>query len=162
MTTTGRSKYSYLLESVSIPIVIVEEAAEVFEAHIVASLSQQTQQLILIGDHEQLRPNPSVYNLSLNYNLSMSMFERLINNGVSHSTLHVQRRMRPEVCKIMNFIYPNLVNHTSVLASPNVRGLKRNVFFMDHKYPESSNEMMASKVNVKEAELVVRFVAYLF
>lgn len=42
MTTTGRSKYSYLLESISIPIVIVEEAAEVFEAHIVTSLSQRT------------------------------------------------------------------------------------------------------------------------
>lgn len=90
------------------------------------------------------------------------MFERLINNKVSHSTLHVQRRMRPEVCRIMSHIYPNLENHETVRASPNIKGLKRNVFFMTHKFPESQNEMMASKVNVREAELVVRFVTYLF
>ena len=78
-----------MLKKVNFPILIVEEAAEVFEAHIVSSLSQQTEHVILIGDHEQLRPNPTVYNLSENYNLSMSMFERLIKNKVEHSTLNV-------------------------------------------------------------------------
>lgn len=89
MTTTGRSKYSRFLDKVDMPIVIVEEAAEVFEAHIVTSLSASTQHLILIGDHEQLRPNPAVYDLSYKFNLSMSLFERLINNKMEHSTLNV-------------------------------------------------------------------------
>lgn len=87
MTTTGRSKYSAMLKDVNFPIVIVEEAAEVFEAHIITSITPKTEHLILIGDHEQLRPNPAVYKLSHDYNLSMSMFERLIKNGVPHSTL---------------------------------------------------------------------------
>lgn len=52
MTTTGRSKYSKMLENIKFPIVIVEEAAEVFEAHIITSLTKETEQLILIGDHE--------------------------------------------------------------------------------------------------------------
>lgn len=65
MTTTGRAKYSEMLKHVSFPIVIVEEAAEVFEAHIIASLSKGTNHLILIGDHEQLRPMPAVYDLSV-------------------------------------------------------------------------------------------------
>lgn len=111
MTTTGRSKYSNLLKNVKMPIVIVEEAAEVFEAHIVTSISEHTKHLILIGDHEQLRPNPAVYDLSLHFNLSMSMFERLIKNKVPHATLNIQRRMRPEISKIMNFIYPTLQDH---------------------------------------------------
>ncbi len=111
MTTTARSKYSHILRNLKIPIVIVEEAAEVFEAHIVTSINEYTQHLILIGDHEQLRPNPAVYNLSLHFNLSMSMFERLIKNKIEHSTLNLQRRMRPEISKIMNFIYPDLENH---------------------------------------------------
>ena len=41
-------------------IIICEEAAEVLEAHVLASLSPQTEQLILIGDHDQLRPKVEV------------------------------------------------------------------------------------------------------
>lgn len=108
VTTTGRSKYSEMLRRVKFPILIVEEAAEVFEAHIVASLAPETEHVILIGDHEQLRPNPAVYNLSFSFNLSMSLFERLINNKVDHSVLNIQRRMRPEISRIMGLIYPQL------------------------------------------------------
>jgi hypothetical protein len=42
MTTTGRSKYGNFFKDINFPIVIVEEAAEVFEAHIVTSLSKNT------------------------------------------------------------------------------------------------------------------------
>jgi superfamily I DNA and/or RNA helicase len=52
MTTTGRAKYSQFFSGIEFPIVIVEEAAEVFEAHILTSLTKNTQQVILIGDHE--------------------------------------------------------------------------------------------------------------
>ena len=51
MTTTGRSKYSEYFKNVTFPIVMVEEAAEVFEAHIITALTQKTQHMILIGDH---------------------------------------------------------------------------------------------------------------
>ena len=46
-------------------VVIVEEAGEVFEAHILASLAPTTEHLILIGDHEQLRPKPQLYALQV-------------------------------------------------------------------------------------------------
>jgi superfamily I DNA and/or RNA helicase len=52
MTTTGRAKNADLLANVNFPILIVEEAAEVFEAHIMTSLSNGTKHVILIGDHE--------------------------------------------------------------------------------------------------------------
>lgn len=39
LTTTGASKRSDLLSNMTFPIVIVEEAAEVFEAHIVGCLN---------------------------------------------------------------------------------------------------------------------------
>jgi superfamily I DNA and/or RNA helicase len=51
MTTTGCAKQSDLLKNTTFPIVIVEEAAEVFEAHILTSLSKKTEHLVLIGDH---------------------------------------------------------------------------------------------------------------
>jgi len=52
MTTTGCAKNSELLKGVTFPIVIVEEAAEVFEGHILTALSEKTEHLILIGDHQ--------------------------------------------------------------------------------------------------------------
>lgn len=91
----------------------------------------------------------------------MSLFERLINNKVKHATLDTQRRMRPEISKMMNLIYPELKNHECVTAYPSIKGLSKNVFFLDHKYQESSHELMQSKFNLEEARLVVRFVQYL-
>jgi len=80
MTTTGSSRYHSILKDIGPRIVIVEEAAEVFESHIVASLSKNCEHLILIGDHVQLRPNPAVYKLATDFKLNVSLFERLINN----------------------------------------------------------------------------------
>lgn len=80
MTTTGSSRYHSVLKDIGPRIVIVEEAAEVFESHIVASLSKNCEHLILIGDHIQLRPNPAVYKLAKDFDFDVSLFERLINN----------------------------------------------------------------------------------
>ena len=76
MTTTCAARYHHVLQQVRPKIVIVEEAAEVLEAHIVSTLSEGCQHLILIGDHQQLRPNPTVYELAEKYSLKVSLFER--------------------------------------------------------------------------------------
>jgi len=81
MTTTGAAKYHSILSDVRPKIVIIEEAAEVLESHIVPSLTSGTQHVIMIGDHQQLRPNPTVYRLAKQYKLDVSLFERLINNS---------------------------------------------------------------------------------
>ena len=60
MTTTGAAKHQGLLAGLGARVALVEEAGEVLEAHILASLSPSTQQLILIGDHLQLRPKTQV------------------------------------------------------------------------------------------------------
>lgn len=73
MTTTGAAKYRQILQKVEPRIVIVEEAAEVLEAHTIATLSKACQHLILIGDHQQLRPSANVYDLAKNFNLEVSL-----------------------------------------------------------------------------------------
>ncbi|TNV87514.1 hypothetical protein FGO68_gene11469 [Halteria grandinella] len=162
MTTTGRSKYSSLLKGQQFPIVIVEEAAEVFEAHVITSLSPETQHLILIGDHFQLKPNPSVYNLSFNFNLSLSLFERAVKNQIHHATLSHQRRMRPEISKMMRLIYPELQDHQEVITGrPQINGISASVYFFDHKFPEENNDLLMTKVNIQEAQMIVRFAVYL-
>nr|KAG5707210.1 hypothetical protein BaRGS_017894 [Batillaria attramentaria] len=103
MTTTGAARYRKVLASVGCPIVMIEEAAEVLEAHVVTTLHESCQHLILIGDHQQLRPSPTVYELCRHYQLDLSLFERLVNNKLPHSTLAVQHRMRPEVARLQGY-----------------------------------------------------------
>lgn len=61
MTTTGAAKYRQVLQELKPKLVIVEEAAEVLEAHIITTLSRECQHLILIGDHQQVQPTFSTY-----------------------------------------------------------------------------------------------------
>ena len=119
-------------------ITIVEEAAEVLEAHIITSLSPGCQHVILIGDHQQLRPSPNVYDLQINYNLDVSLFERMIKNGMQFSRLCLQHRMRPQIAKMLDHIYvePKLQNHESVLNFEDIKGVERNLFFVDHNEKE--------------------------
>jgi len=69
--------------------------------------------------------------------------------------------MRPEISKMMNLIYPDLKNHDSVLRFPQIRGLSSSLYFYDHTFKENTNDMMMSKVNKEEADIVVRFAVYL-
>ena len=115
MTTTGAAKYQHVLHMVKPKIVVIEEAAEVLESHIVSCLTASTQHLILIGDHKQLRPKPNVYELAKRYNLDISLFERLVRNDFPRVTLEIQHRMRPEIAELVHpLIYPVLENHESV------------------------------------------------
>ena len=54
MTTTGAARLRKVLQEVHPRLVIVEEAAEVLEAHTITTLSRACQHLILIGDHQQV------------------------------------------------------------------------------------------------------------
>ena len=95
MTTSGAARYHSMLQRISPKIVIIEEAAEVLEAHIITSLSRNTKHTILIGDHKQLRPKATVYELAQKYNLEISLFERMVLNSMDCKRLSTQHRMRP-------------------------------------------------------------------
>ena len=161
MTTTGAAKYQHIIQRVKPKIVIVEEAAEVLESYIVSCLTAATQQLILIGDHKQLRPSPNEYYLTQEYNFDISLFERLIRADIPHATLQKQHRMRPEIAGLVcPSIYPTLDNHESVLKYINIGGVTTNLHFFNHKHPETSNGDTKSYSNVEEAKLVVGLCDY--
>ncbi|KAJ1496566.1 NFX1-type zinc finger-containing protein 1, partial [Coelomomyces lativittatus] len=65
MTTTSSAKHLRLIQGVQPKIIICEEAGEILEAHILASLGRYVQHLILIGDHLQLRPHIREYSLNV-------------------------------------------------------------------------------------------------
>ncbi|XP_062521487.1 NFX1-type zinc finger-containing protein 1-like [Corticium candelabrum] len=161
MTTTGAAKHHRLLLEVKPKIIVVEEAAEVYEAHIVTTLSASAEHLILIGDHQQLRPNPHVFRLAKEYKLDVSLFERMINNGMPCARLDVQHRMRPEIAELMKPIYNGLRNHESVYEYENIAGVKHNMFFIEHNQTENENEDLKSHFNIHEASFVAGLCRYL-
>lgn len=76
----------------------------------------------VLGDHKQLKPSPTVYELSQKYHLDLSLFERMVNNNIPLETLNIQHRMRPEVSKYVRHIYDRLDDHSSVLHRPSIQG----------------------------------------
>jgi superfamily I DNA and/or RNA helicase len=163
-TTSGATKFKDLIESAGAEVVLVEEAGEVLEAHVVTSLSSSVQHLIMIGDHKQLRPKVQVHSLTImgarGFQLDKSMFERLVLDcGMNPPMLNSQRRMRPEISKLIRPTYPGLQDHPSVLKHPKLRGIPggHNVLFLDHDKPEkgAGSHLSVSKTNTHEATLIV-------
>ncbi|NXG55458.1 ZNFX1 protein, partial [Hemiprocne comata] len=162
MTTTGAAKYRQILQKVEPQIIIVEEAAEVLEAHTITTLSKACQHLILIGDHQQLRPSANVYDLAKNFNLEVSLFERLVKVNFPFVRLKYQHRMRPEIAQLLSpHIYQELENHPSVLTYENIKGVLANLFFVEHDFPEQEIQEGKSHQNPHEAQFVVELCKYL-
>ena len=160
-TTTGAAKNQSLLQLVKPKVVIAEEAAEVFESHIVTCLTQSCEQLILIGDNEQLCPKPNLYKLETDYNLNVSLFERLVNNKIPKVRLDLQHRMRPEISFLMKYFYENLIDADSVMNYDHVNGIQKDLFFIQHENMERGVEDSLSKANLFEAEYITRLCDYL-
>jgi hypothetical protein len=181
-TTSGAAKYRDILSEVSPGVLMVEEAGEVLESHVLTSLSSEsfdglsknTKHLILIGDHKQLRPKVDTYKLTkvsgAGYDLDVSLFERLILRGLQSSCLATQHRMRPTISAFVRAqTYPYLVDHDSVFKFPNIRGVCENVVFIDHDNLEDAQErdsldakrVSTTKSNQFESDLCVEIVRYL-
>lgn len=47
-------------------------------------------------------------------------------------TLRKQHRMRPEIAQMMEPIYEDLENHESVSSFENIKGVNKNIFFIEH------------------------------
>lgn len=172
-TTTGAAKYRDLLSLKSASVVIVEEAGEVLEPHVLTSLtedkdgSEETKHLILIGDHMQLRPKLESYSLTRisgnGFDFDVSLFERLIRSGFDSVALGVQHRMRPCFADIIRRqTYPSLKDHPSVETFPDVRGVQDNLLFIDHTNLENgADDHATTKSNTFEAQFCVEIVRYL-
>lgn len=149
-TTTGAAKHCDMLAALGSPVVVCEEAAEVLEAHVISALTSRTQHLILIGDHLQLRPKVSEYELSQdanrNYDLDVSLFDRIARDNVFPiATLNTQRRMHPVISAIPRMtLYPNLLDSAGVLSyPPHPRGFKSPLFFVTHNIREGNPDAAA-------------------
>jgi helicase required for RNAi-mediated heterochromatin assembly 1 len=169
-TTTGLSKYRGFLAALRPRTMLIEEAAEALEGTVVAGMLDSLEQLILVGDHQQLQAHCNIGALeNLPFHLNISMFERLVQNGIPYVMLNKQRRMIPDVRKLLCIdpapFYNDLHDHPSVLDRvnnrPPVPGMGgRDTYFFHHTWPEARNED-SSRYNQDEAEMIAAFFNYL-
>jgi helicase required for RNAi-mediated heterochromatin assembly 1 len=166
MTTTGLSKYRALVSSLEPKIVLIEEAAETLEGPVTAACVPSVQHLILVGDHKQLRPQCGVKELETDeYSFNVSLFERLVNNNIEFSMLQRQRRMIPEIRRILRPIYGDAITDHPSVSDPTIRppvpGMGGvNSFLFTHEWPETKDEQMSVK-NETEGDMIVGFFDYL-
>ena len=145
LTTSGLAKQISTLRHVRCKVVICEEAGEVMEPHILNALLPTVEHFIQIGDHQQLRPSINNFlDLSIEsdrgkpFQLDRSQFERLSvgergRPSMPIAQLNVQRRMRPEIATLIReTIYDKLTDHLSTTQLPDVVGVRKNVFWLDH------------------------------
>ncbi|KAG0018307.1 hypothetical protein BGZ82_000485 [Podila clonocystis] len=173
MTINGASESQELIKKLAPRIIIYEEAGQILESHILATLSPSTQHLILIGDHKQLRPQIETYNLSSDspigkkYNLDMSLFERLatsVMNLLPLSKLTTQRRMRPSVSSLIRrALYPDIEDGDNVHSYQPVCGMGDSLYFMHHEHPEGAKDIcgMQSYLNSSEVSMAKALAKYL-
>lgn len=177
VTTTGLARNLDILRRVRAKVVVFEEAGEVLEAHTLTALLPSVEHAILIGDHEQLRPQINNYEFQhdnprgADFSLDISLFERLIHPQpgypkLPYSSLEVQRRMHPSIAELVrSTLYPKLQDHSSVSNHPEVDGMRKRLFWLDHNEKEdaSSSDLAQSfsKTNAWEVEMTAALVSHL-
>lgn len=162
MTTTFAARNVELLEALGAEVLLVEEAAEVLESHVLALLTPKVRRILLIGDHQQLQPSTASHLVGTRMRLGVSLFERLVMRGYPHSQLTVQRRMRPALADVVRGEYDSLSDHVSTHDLATVQGLQDSLFFWDHGLSESVPPgNLGSVQNAGEANLVVALARYL-
>jgi hypothetical protein len=176
VTTSGLARNIELLQRVRAKVMLCEEAGEVLEAHTLTAFLPGVEHAILIGDHEQLRPQINNYELQHNnprgkrYSLDISLFERLVrpqmgNLQVPLSTLKTQRRMHPSIAELVRVpLYSDLQDHPSVSEYPEVDGMRDRLYWLDHQEKEDPRPAQAvslSRTNTFEVEMVAALVSHL-
>ncbi|KAL9937163.1 hypothetical protein V8E36_003572 [Tilletia maclaganii] len=165
-TASGAARASALLKAVRPRVVLVEEAGQVLESHLLATLIPSIEHLILIGDHDQLRPQISSMHLSVEHangghlhRMDMSTMERLAEeSGLPLSRIVTQRRMRLEICDVIRSV-GKLQDDPSVLGREDIRGMPSNVLFLDHQHADGPKG--TSRINKSEAAMTVDLVRHL-
>ncbi|KAK3614181.1 hypothetical protein LTR56_027417 [Elasticomyces elasticus] len=176
ITTSGLARHLDLIRRTGAKVILCEEAGEVLESHLLTALLPSVEHAILIGDHQQLRPQVQNYSLSCEskngaqYALDVSLFERLVQpqdalaQSLPYCTLTVQRRMHPQISQLVRrTLYP-LLQDAPALDRPPVVGMRDRLFWLDHKHRENQDGDAAisdSRTNDHEVNIVAALVKHL-
>jgi len=164
MTSTFAALNRDLLERMGPRVVLVEEAGELLEAQLMAVLSSpKLEQVVLIGDHQQLRPKLKMHELCKHYHFDISLFERLMVQGCQRASLTTQLRMQPDISDLVRPFYDRIDDHDRVTRYPPVPGVAEKLFWSDHDQNEDNlnKAVNLSKYNSHEAKFACRLAQHL-
>jgi hypothetical protein len=178
VTTTGLARNLALLQKLRSKVMLCEEAGEVLESHTLTALLPSVEHAILIGDHQQLRPQIQNYELqSTNprgeqYSLDVSLFERLVDPKhpgdarLPFSVLETQRRMHPSISNLIRgTLYPQLKDSENVANYPEVVGFRKRLFWLHHENLEAGasheDPLSTSHSNQFEIDMLTVLVTHL-
>jgi superfamily I DNA and/or RNA helicase len=172
-TTTYAAMNRDFIDSCSPTVILVEEAAEIHESHILTNLSMNVRRLVMVGDHKQLKPKLENYKLrtesGYGINFDVSLFERLVRGNYPYKVLNIQQRMIPTISEFIRMkTYPQLEDAPRVSGRQDIKGTPSNILFINHNEPEdgkrSSNSEIglpdSSKTNQFEAHVALNLVEY--
>ena len=100
------------------------------------------------------------------YSLNVSLFERLVRPvgpglRIPYSTLETQRRMHPSIAELVRqTLYPRLEDHLKVAEYPEVSGMRRRLYWLDHREKEAGSKT-TSHSNDYEVEMAAALVSHL-
>ncbi|GIQ90924.1 hypothetical protein KIPB_013926, partial [Kipferlia bialata] len=136
LTVTLAARHLPMLKRIRPAVCLVEEAGELREGELLACLPSTLQQLVLIGDEQQLRPKVEYALAKHPSNYGWSMFERLTRMRMPRVQLTTQRRMRGSICKLVNGCFGQGLRTgnpaASIVGAP--RTLPKPLFFMHHTH----------------------------
>lgn len=175
VTTSGLARNLDVLRHLNSKVMICEEAGEVLEAHTLTALLPSVQHAILIGDHEQLRPQVKNYDLchenprGKHLALDISLFERVVRQGsdmnnpaMPYSRLKIQRRMHPSIADLIRrTIYLDLEDHITVKQYRGIDGMADRLFWLNHNSREDGADLTQAHSDSKSNDFEVGIVSAL-
>ena len=127
-----------------IDTIILDEAGNITEIDLISLIVKNPLNIIMIGDHKQLRPFS--YNSKLNI---ISPLERFINNNYEYTTLHIQYRMDHLICELVSGLFYD----NKLITSNNIQTLYKNSIEYHHVYGKSIN-INKSLYNLEEINYI--------
>ena len=147
-----------LFAKAKFPLVLMDEVAQATEPSVLVPLMHGCRQLVLLGDHKQLRPTV-VSDRASELGLKFSLFERLIKCGVPPIMLETQYRMHASLCAFASaeFYGGRLTTGVAADARPQLRGFRWprpdvSIALVPSRTMEDGGASSSSKRNVGEAQ----------
>lgn len=153
-------------------VVVVDEASQVTEPNALIPIVKSSKFVILVGDHEQLRP--TVSEISKECGLETSLFERLYTNRMENALckrimLNVQYRMHTQLAQFPSktFYGDKLITGIkdgdriipdSKFPWPVIDGIKFPSVFVDCATPEKYGVGSTSKMNAGQCQITINII----
>lgn len=161
-TVTAGSK---ALEKMTFDIVVVDEATQAVEPHLLIPILHGSKQVVLVGDHFQLGPTIASRDAS-GAGLGVTILERLCQLGNLPIRLEVQYRMHPALCEFPSnaFYDGSLINGVSASDRTPGRAVFRwpkpetPLMFWHVEGEEERGELTTTYINTNEAHQVSQVV----